>query len=195
MKKYVLLLTLCVVSICSSQEQPATFKLSKGSWLLGGQINYINQNSGSGSNNPLGVYPQIGHAIATNLVVGTYLGYFKDSSDKGIGLWPFVAKYYTVTKKLLFNLEGRAGYTIAKSRDSNFKSKTNEFSLFIIPGLTYRVHKKLAFTLNLGNVGYSKRTFKTQSDSMVLEDRRQYDNFVFNFRTANLGVGFVYLLN
>lgn len=80
MKKQIILLALCVASICSSQEKEG-FTIAKGNWLLGGSINYSTQKNKdiSGNTEITGtrfiVSPKVGYAINDNLVIGTSIDY------------------------------------------------------------------------------------------------------------------------
>ena len=210
MKKHITLLVLCAINLCYSQA-PSAFSISKNSWLLGGQVNYSTNKDEDVTNTQLLIAPRAGYAVANNLVIGLGLSYLKtkeetdsdlqfevfDTESNFLGITPYITKYYPITKALFFDVEARLSYFTGQTEDTSFESDTSIFSVSILPGITYSVHRKLAFTLNLGGLAYSKSTFNTKSSFFGPEEETQSEenNFGVDFQTANLSIGFIYLLH
>lgn len=213
-KKQIMLLTLFFIGLCSAQEKEEWFNIPKGNWVLGGVINYSTQNNEDISRDTettssrLIVSPKVGYAIHDNLVIGTSLDYLyvkgqiapeiqlrnTNSKSSFIGFSPYVTKYFNVTKALLFDVEGQISYSVGETENTDIAlvSDSSLISINIIPGITYSVHKNLAFKLNLGGLSYSR--FKTEIESDLFDVKEVQDSFGFNFQTSNLSIGIIYVI-
>lgn len=214
MKKQIVLLALCVASVCSSQEKEERFTITKGNWLLGGSINYSSQKNKDISGNTettgtrLIVSPKVGYAINDNLVIGTGIDYLHangqiapeiqfnnpNSKSKFIGVSPYITKYFSITKALLFDVEGQLSYSVGKTENTDIPLSLDStfLAINIIPGITYSINENLAFKLNLGGLSYSRFKAEIESDASCIKETQ--DSFGFNFQTSNLSVGIIYVL-
>lgn len=214
MKKQIILLALSVASICSSQEKEERFTIAKGNWLLGGSINYSSQKNKEVSANMetkdtrLIVSSKVGYTIKDNLVIGTSIDYlstngqiapetqFRTSNSKSetVGVSPYITKYFSITKALLFDVEGQLSYSVGKTENTDIPLTLDStfLAINIIPGITYSINNNLAFKLNLGGLSYSR--FKAEIESDVSDTEETQDNFGFNFQTSNLSIGIIYIL-
>lgn len=198
-----------------AQNQDNAFSIPKNTWVLEGQFSYSNETNKEIPDNSefkatrFLIAPSIGYAINNNVVIGSSIEYlysyseripvrqFLDDSKREssiFGLSPYITTYYNITNKLLLDLEGRIGYSVGKLKmeDLNFTFKSSLFSISILPGITYGIHKKLALKLNLGVLSYSRFNFEP---SGMPGFKSKDETFAFGFQTSNLRIGFIYLLN
>lgn len=219
-KLLTLLLFLSIVSFSqNNKDKNDLFLINKGGITYGGNfsIDFGNgkygdkPNSTSSDSFGFGVTPKIGFAVKNNFVLGfgiTYAysesnatnnsdGLTNNTNNNAAGVLFFLEKYYGLTKKLAFHIQGETSYrkihseiesvgnTDVTSYQSNFETKR----LFIgfRPGLTYSIKDNLWLQTNIGSLGYTNiRMNQNQAD-------RRVNSFGFNLNTSDFMVGLIYV--
>ncbi|MFS4484288.1 outer membrane beta-barrel protein [Hyunsoonleella sp. 2307UL5-6] len=214
MKFHIYLLALLTTTLIYSQEEEK-FTITKGTKEIGLSLNYSYQKSKEDGTdvNPVThnflVAPSVGYAIKNNLVIGAEVRFsaLRETTDVeasrrflgpdlqtyGIGFFPYIKKYFSISKALLFNLQGRVGYEAISQEDFNTNQtiEANQFSLGITPGFTFSLNNKLAFVADFGFIGYSS-TKNEDSRNFVRDSKRE--NFDIRFNASDLLVGLVYFI-
>ncbi|WP_083253274.1 outer membrane beta-barrel protein [Flavivirga aquatica] len=184
--------------------------MSKNKLTLGGSLNFDHNNTEneySNSKNHLwGINPDIGYAVNKNFILGIGAGFdfFKNKNEYSssnnvnyetkshrFSVFPYLRKYFSISEKLAFNLEGGLTFSIRWNENARIensiidmdKSTTISFSVGITPGITYQLFNKVYLYSNLGNIGY----FKNENERE--DEISKSDSFNFNAFTKNLNFG------
>lgn len=110
---------------------------------------------------------------------------------------PFVRKYFSINKKFLFDLQGGLGFSKGKIEDfkSNTKSKATSFSIYIKPGITYKLANRFALRASIGNLRYFSSKTSFEADNFRENGSTNKRNeFNFNFGLSNLFIGGIFIL-
>lgn len=210
MKTNLIIALLFVSSTVISQNSEEKFKISKNQWILGGTIGFNYQNSENPSSvnqklksNSFNVRPEIGYAIGDNLVIGITSGYGYGNS-KGedpnfenkrntYALASYIRKYFSVNKKLAFNLQGEISYSQSKQTIQQTNDLTNYsgkgFFIGIRPGITYGLSDKILLQTNFGSLGYSNS--KSTNNS---QETSKSNSFGLNLSTSDVYFGVLFVL-
>jgi hypothetical protein len=188
-------------------------QLSKGSVLLGGDLSwYSNKTTVTGVQDTKGnsgsFIVSIGKAIKDNNFVG--VNFIYSHTDGGYTMNEYgVALFYRIYKDLgkNFFLFGEAGveYNGSKQTDSypfypqETTMTTNTASIYLMPGLSYKISKKFLLELslpNLFNLNYysSKATTKGTPDQVSTLDSFSANASLTSNPLTNLTIGFRLLL-
>jgi Outer membrane protein beta-barrel domain len=203
----------------------ATAQIKKGAVLLGGQLGVYNSSSDYTSNTPPNT-PQnqknkganfgiaIGTAIKDNVVVGINGGYSSYKNENTVGITTltsttdqynfgvFYRQYKSLSRNFYFLGEAGIGYIGSKQTEKNTSvvndvtRKNSGVQLYLSPGISYQVSKKLQLEIlipNIVNAGYSKNKITSQVNNSA------QDNFYINTNLNgsplnNLAVGFRFIL-
>ena len=212
MKKLLIITFLLTFGLIIGQEKEENLNIQKGTWNLGGTFSLNNSNSEFNANTSknendqfyVGFYPQVGYAINNNLIIGLGLGYNYqnittyysgienyDSNQNTVVVFPYIKKYFNITEKLSFHLQGE--FSVSKTWIDNKSSITNNSNgtrnnLFagIRPGITYFLNKKFALETSIGALGYS--TGKNENDN----GEGKFNSFDLSFNSNNLLFGLSY---
>ena len=210
-----LMIVLLVSTFTFAQNSEEKFQISKSQWIVGGIMNFNSQDSENQyvtSNSEFKrhsffIKPDIGYAIDGNLIIGVMPGFnivnskFKESNDEfkglGISVTPYIRKYFSINKKLAFNVQGELMYSYQKDKNLNGNSTINTSdqidrnALFIgvRPGLTYNLTNKIYLNTNLGVLGFNSE--KSERDHGIIS---KYKSFIFNLSTSDLYFGVLVLL-
>lgn len=210
-------LMISAMGIVAQKKEVEQFRIKEGSKLIGGAINY-NQSKFTNNNDwsPIDNKEQTalinlnyGVALNDNVVLGLKASYImtrieatdydtngfsssQDTKNTNYIIGPYLKKYYPITKKLLFNVEGFAGLVKGKFEDFNYDSetKTNGYTLAIEPGLTLQISKKIALTANMGQIRHTSTEYS--NDDVDVDYKA--DNTIFNFGLDNLTLGAIIIL-
>lgn len=164
MKKNLQLLVLCIfISVA------ATAQIARGTVLLGGTLSgstYRQQfdNPADRTGRNLSFAPAIGLFVRENLAIGINTGWnsSKDEGDaytqtnRGAQLQLFARKYRSLGKGFYLFGEGGAGYS--RNRQENLTPERNmeeirkTFSVYLYPGVSYAVSRKLQLEASLNNL-------------------------------------------
>lgn len=215
MKTHLIIALLLVSSIVIAQNTEEKFNIPKNQWVLGGNVNFNHESSETEVSNSeskgssWSINPVVGYFIKENLVVGLRTGFnfgnyegVYDSGDnyerdfKGYNVSPYLRKYFSLSKKLAFNLEGGVMYSkrwddnSTENNSLNELNKSNSSSLFIgiTPGITYSLSNKVYLYSNLGNLGYYKNKWESDYETSTS------DLFSFGLFTQNLNLGLLFIL-
>lgn len=178
MRTILFVFSFIIFGTVTAQDINENFVIEKGSWSLGGDFNlswenYENRtNMYSSDYNRLGIdaRPQVGFAVGENLLVGIrgnfYFSDYKtfDAAEThfrayGVGAQPFIRKYYNITQRLLFNLDGALGYNYERQNnvvDSYTTRERHSFLAIVRPGLSYFISNNLALETSIGSFSYSR---------------------------------------
>ncbi|MFT3679975.1 MAG: hypothetical protein QM791_06860 [Ferruginibacter sp.] len=206
--KKTILITFAIISLNYVHAQ-----VEKGSTLIGGSVNFNTNKSEISANNytkssSWNISPQVGKAIKTNAIVGIQLNagaIINDYRPLGVplstkttvnnyGLGVFYRQYYPLSGKWMLFGDGSIGGTI-----SNGNTKSNDIkaanikgwsaSLNIMPGITYRVGKKVwleAALNNLANISYSSQKTENLSTTGEVQSTNKQTSFGANASISGL---------
>ena len=200
--------------------------IPKGKWMTSGtisvnffdnkttDINNDEEANGESDYINFNFTPKVGYSIAENWVAGIGLGYTysrnkgksfeKDSltshyqyTTNGYSINPFVRRYVSTGKKLLFFFQGETKYQYSKSKDiNNYPSENNDYhtsaNLFfigIMPGLNFFLNNHWALETTIGRAGYEYT--KSSSDSSNIHDQ-QSNNFFIDLDLSDVYFGISY---
>ncbi|AGC76885.1 opacity protein-like surface antigen [Nonlabens dokdonensis] len=177
MRTAIYLFTFLLTAITAAQEETTSF-INRGGYELNGSLSFstskINRENGfqSESRGTLIIFrPQLGYAVKNDFVLGLGLGFsYSESrnetanvddinSSTSYAITPFVKKYFNISKNFAFNLQGEIGYSLSSINSTNNQledNSSNEISLGIRPGISYRINEKLALQSQIGFLGYSQ---------------------------------------
>ena len=212
------LLLILFTTVIFGQGNEENFSIEKGVWSLEADFSINSRNSDffNESNNSsrkefgFSISPKVGYAINKNLILGLGLGYsyskFEIENENvqflgtdysrvnSIGFFPYVKKFFPVSKKLAFNLQGETSFTFSKNTFENSdnierESKNESFFIGIRPGINFSLTKNILLEANFGSVGYSH--ISGEIDGV---DNLESNSFAFNFSTSSLIFGMTLLL-
>lgn len=216
MKRLLLLVLLMgFTALYSQNSDDAKRIISKGTWNLGLQANLSlynidSHNSGSSVETDrlaIGLFPRIGYSFSDNWMVGVRTGYSRSKEDNDLSLGPilnesesktetltfapYVRRYGSLTKNLLFYVQGEAGY--AGSWSENIADQTNRstsesdrFYVAFRPGITFFVSQKLALESSFGILQYSSNKLETSGAETTT------NGFDFGLDSSNVLLGLSY---
>lgn len=216
MKKLFLLLTVAVIFSLATSAQ-----IKKGATFLGGQISFYNSNTdfNTAQSNQKNKYAyfnvSVGKALKENSVLGLYVSYghnkvdnfyngntFGNSKLDRYNVGVFYRQYKRLAKDFYIFGELGGGYLGSNQTDAdlngNNKVKYTQSGgeLYLTPGVSYRVYKKLQLELLIPQIaGIQYSVNKTTS----LANNSKQDKFQFNTNLnasllSSLGLGFRFIL-
>lgn len=214
MKKLLFITSLLVYGLTFSQEKEEPFVIKKGLWNVGGSVSYAYRKSENPSNfvnserkgYGFTINPKLGYFVSDNWELGLGLGYgynhskgqnsSSDYSSNRYSVSPFVRRYFSLSKNLLFDLQFGASYADNHSRQKNEnneidKDKGNSLFIGLQPGFTYFLNSKFALKANIGSFGYlkSKDTYNYTSANF---DEYTNETFSFLLSSSNIQFGVSY---
>ncbi|MCH4552941.1 outer membrane beta-barrel protein [Aestuariibaculum lutulentum] len=213
MKKLLFIASLLVYGLTFSQEKEEPFVIKKGLWNIGGNVSltkfkskepesFIPNRESFGFT----ISPKLGYFISDNWELGLGLGYgyyhyehqnnMYHNYSNSYSVSPFVRKYFSLSKTLLFDSQFGVSYTknyIRSENENGELSKDRESSLFVglQPGFTYFLNPKFALKAKIGALGYScsKREYNYTSDNL---DEYKSESFSFSLSSSNIQFGIYY---
>ena len=190
-------------------------QISKGAHMVGGSLGFGTQKltnwQGTESHTEKAtsftVFPAWGYAVSDNFVLGADLTFTQFSASpgsgnksyaKGGGL--FVRQYWEVLPKFYVFGQARAGvnfaeYNYGANTSMIYKEKTSQVLLYVTPGISYAVSKKLqleALFIPLFNFQYFKSDQFYRND--VKTSSKYYSVNTSLNNTSNLALGVRFLL-
>lgn len=218
MKQTSLLLVIIAIFSFSSSGQ-----IKKGSVLLGGQLSWNSYKLER--NTPQSDYKRnygnfsvsAGKTIKDNSVLGLYAGYgtgkeenynngftYFNSRSSNYNAGLFYRRYVKLARDFYFFGEAAGGYSGDDRTDiellSGNKTKTNRSGgeLFITPGISYRVYRKLQIELQIPRIANLQYTSsKTTAPTAAASYKEKAINFNTSLSTSllsSVGVGFRFVL-
>jgi len=210
---FALLLGFATLQAQNSDEDKRT--IPKGTWNLGVDANlnsYSSESQGDASSIEtdrfsVGLFPRVGYAFSENWMVGLRTGYNRtkvendlnqqpnfnqsESKTEALTFAPYVRKYCSLGKNLLFYAQGEAGYVGSWSEnitDENNRStsESDQFYVAFRPGITFFVSQKLALESSFGILQYSS----SKSEGNGVETTS--NGFDFGLDSSNVLLGLSY---
>ncbi|MGY6648892.1 outer membrane beta-barrel protein [Wenyingzhuangia sp. IMCC45574] len=211
--KKIALALLCFLSLSVfAQEQNSDYSfISSGSKLIAGSIAYANNKTKSevedSTTHTTNLNLNYGYALQDNLVIGLNTIYsitridggrsdfFGNQEDTRLDIYNisfYLRRYYKITNRLLFNVEGQAGILKGKIEDFNIPSeiKTNGYNLTLEPGITFQLTPRFGLIASFGNISFVHMEFSSDE----IEADRETDAFNFNLGIDNLALGAILVL-
>ncbi len=212
--------TLLTIVLLFSFSFIASAQFNKGDLLVGGQLGYGSNKSSNGispdtKNNGGNFSLSLGKALSSNSVFGFSLGYSPSSQSNYFTNFGYVnykyntysvGVFYRVYKTLAkdFYIFGSAGIGYQRTTTSGKDSTGNEFisgsgnggSLSFVPGLAYRVSKKVFLEISIPQLFSASYTNQKTTQSGVTSSQDQF-NIGANLSSntlSNLGIGFTLVL-
>ena len=207
MKKILLLsfVCFCIVSIANSQ-------INKGSILLGGGFNFLNNKETIGNpnqkENSTGFTPAIGVAIKQNLLIGIQFIYAyskntitssPDYKNNVYGAEIFLRKYLVLGKS--FYLFGQTDLYYRHSKYTYdyityaTEQKDQSIGIGFYPGISYAVTKRFHLEIGLANlVSFEYSNHKYVNAGVTTENRHGEFFNVAASSLSNLTIGFRFFL-
>jgi hypothetical protein len=218
MKMIFLLSTVITIFNLTSSAQ-----IKKGSVLIGGQISYADAKSHYNSTQPdqknkSAVFNiSAGKALKQNKVLGIAISYSHFNYDNNNGnidynvnsdrynFDVFYRQYKKLAKDFYIFGELGGGYFGGNQTDtdipSNNKTKYTEsgVGLFLTPGISYRIYKKLHLELLLPQIAGVNYSVQKRSSLTNIQNNSKQNQFSFNTNLnasllSNLGLGFRFVL-
>ncbi|EMY81621.1 hypothetical protein pgond44_07210 [Psychroflexus gondwanensis ACAM 44] len=184
MKTSITLLLILFTSIISGQDDKEQFSIEKGTWSIEADFSINSRNndffnptfSSDSKFFNFSVSPKIGYAISKNLILGLGLGYgYSKSEDENenqqilrtttstsnsFGISPFVKKFFPISEKVAFHLQGETRFAFGKntfenSDNSERESRNESFFVGIRPGINLSLTKNILLQANFGSFGYN----------------------------------------
>src|SRR5690606_36522948 len=111
-----------------------------------------------------------------------------EAKSHAISITPYIRKYFSLTERFAFHLQGEVMFAHQKDKDINNENVINApisavgdaFFVGLRPGITYSLTNKLYLNANLGRLGYNKN--KWNRDNQISKN----DSFNFNLSTSDL---------
>jgi hypothetical protein len=199
-------------------------QITKKSILLGGQIRYASSKleysdfSNNSKSNQGTFDVSIGKAFKENVIYGFNASYGSVSSKNNYYSYPyyynsklnsysfglFRRDYEKLGKDLYFFTEAGLGYTYQKSTYSdsiqniNSTGKGSQTKLYLTPGLSYRIYKKLQLEIiipDILSINYNYTNFNYNTSNSNTKQNNFYFNSSLNSSVlSSLGVGFHFIL-
>lgn len=208
MKKKVIVMSLLWLGFVSyGQEKSGNFEIKKGSWLLGGSIGHVNENSIDEYNDNererrLDFSPEIGYAFDKNNIFGLELHYdnldyvdsdYGDSEYKSFGIVAFVRRYFPLHPKLAINLQGEMGFHNGDMKGEGMRQDLDTFVIGIRSGLTFLLTEKVALKTTFGFLGHQSIDSSYTSD-FYGEGTYEKTKFTANLNFSKMDIGVVFIL-
>ena len=150
MKKFLLTAIVAVVSLAANAQFWAGGSLNAGTsktTLDGNDLETVNT---------IGIKPTVGYTLTDNLDVALELAFKHSDSYKsnqnGFGFSPFAR--YTFVKSGNFKVFADGGFSYANIHTSGVEDNTNLWEIFVRPGISYDLTKKVFLTATVGNLNY-----------------------------------------
>jgi len=180
-----LIFTIIILTSLNIQAQESSFPIKEKTWSIGGggslrfnQTEYDAERSRKVFG--LNLRPNAGYAIQENLILGLGLGYSynetttedsvnnRDQTANGVGVFPFIRKYFNLNNKFAFNLTGELGYEYSWGKNytvgDGYESSANSFQASVRPGITYFVTNNIALEAQLGGIFYNHTSRKIDGE-------------------------------
>lgn len=179
-------------------------QFSKGTKYVGGNLTYSNSkadftNSNTPSTSIFSLNGQLGYFVNDSWAVGPVINYFsfnrpnlnpvsnlfEDSRIMGYAGGLFARKFFSISEKLFFSMEGK-GLVGNINRDVNpsfYEERSTRVYLSIKPAFTFMPNQKWGFDASIGEIFY-----ESNWNANYLENR----NFQINFGQINLGVNYFF---
>ena len=181
-------------------------QISKGTWLLGGDLSFgSNSSTNSVVNTPttqsnyFNLTPRVGWFISNNLVIGLSPSYSSGSqkttgnnagttTTSGFAIAPFVRYYKPLNEKWAIFAEFNGigvNFSSSKFEGNNapniIETSSQGYSLgiFVRPGVTYFISPKVGIEASLGSLGYGFSHTKTKgknTNQQPLEQEMVYNS-------------------
>lgn len=147
----------------------------------------------------MGLYVGYGHAKSDNYYNGSY---YANTKQDRYNLGVFFRNYKKLAKDFYFFGELGAGYNGSKQTDVNLPGNSQVrytqagAELYLTPGISYRVFKKLQLELVIPQIaglqyGVTKMTSQTSNSK---QDQFQFNTNLNSSLLSNLGLGFRFVL-
>lgn len=199
---------LLVAGFGLAQDDLDNFTIQKGQWNLEGSFS-INSNQRDVEQNGLensttdsfsfSISPELGYAVADNLLVGLGVSYAYSESDfnqtsenrttdsNSFGFNSYVEKFFPIHADFALSLKGEVSYSFGKQTNERSSGTTeSDFDSFFVglrPGINYFVSERVFLQANFGVLGYE--SFKNEDDQAVNENRA----FSLNLSSSSLLFG------
>jgi len=199
---------LLVASFGFAQDDQDNFTIQKGQWNLEGSFS-INSSqrdtdssdfeNSSSENFNFSISPELGYAVADNLLVGLGVSYSysksefnqvtddRTSESNSIGFSPYIEKFFPLNADFALSIKGEARYSFgnstSESNSNTSESDSNSFFIGFRPGINYFVSDQIFLQANFGALGYE--SFKNEDDLNVNEN----NSFGLNLSTSSLFFG------
>lgn len=205
--------TITIFFLCYSFITSA--QINKGSLLLGGDFSAYTE--GQENNNlkskisGINISPLVGKSIKQNLVLGGYftVGFTNNDGINGIvgfdenifSVGSFIRKYGVISKNFFGFIHSNLGFTSDNTKfDNNGYLKNKTVSLNVVPGISYKVSKKLHLESGLRDVfsmGYTSQKSKADNSGVInySKSNTYFISSSLNNFTSNLYFGFRLLLS
>jgi hypothetical protein len=188
-------------------EKSDNFEIKKGSWLLGGSIGHVNENSYDEYNDnererTLDFSLEMGYAFDKNNIFGMELHYnnsdyidsdYGDSKYKSFGMVVFVRRYFSLHPKLAINLQGEMGFHNGDIKGVDVREHLDTFVMGIRSGLTFLLTEKIALKTTFGFLGHRSTDFTHVSD-FYEEERYTETKFTAILNFSQMDAGIVFML-
>jgi hypothetical protein len=201
-----------------NQDDKEQFTIEKGTWSLeadfsinSGHNDFFNETVVIDSKDfSFGVSPKIGYAISENLILGLGFGYAYSKSENEneneqilrttsstsnfFAISPFVKKFFPVSEKIAFHLQGETRFTFGKNNfensDNTERESRNE-SIFvgIRPGINLSLTKNILLQANFASFGYTYSSGETDGIQ-----NSETNSLSFNFGSSSFMFGMIILL-
>ncbi|MEO9512493.1 MAG: hypothetical protein ABJN84_09535 [Flavobacteriaceae bacterium] len=202
------------------EQKKNKLAIEKGTWNLAGNFSFgfSDQNlnyadSSTDQNSSFASFaPALGYFIATDIQLGLGGGYgFRNDNTQFVGgvqttdmdyrrntftLYPFVRKYFGLSKNFALYLQAEGRYDRSKIEQKttngdilNADSSSDSLFMGIRPGLTFFVSNNFAFETGLGSVGYETASYNTNSNTTSESDG---NSFNLNLSSSDLIFGLSY---
>lgn len=200
--KNLLLIAVFFAAVATShaQDDAENVFITKGTYELGGSFSLgfnkseIKDVDSENQNFFMNISPNLGYAIKDNLLIGLRTGFNYseatrsfdgnlDFATRGYSFAPYLKKYFSITEKFAFSLQGEAGLGFASSDDR----RSTQLQIGVRPGLNYRLSNRLAFNTQIGFLGYNNE--KTEGDNGF---ERNSNRFNVTLNNADFLVGINY---
>lgn len=193
MKKLLLLFALISLNPFFSKAQETQFPIQPKTWSIGGSGSFTisedkdYQTPSKRMDLGFNLRPNAAFAIGENLMLGMGLSYFynensvfgtdltrREFSAEGLGIFPFVRKYFDLNNQFGFHLTGELGYE--RSWLNNYSNIDNDptnnaYSASIRPGVTYFITKHIALEAQTGGIFYTHSSRVENDESVYKSDR------------------------
>ena len=150
MKKFLLTAIVAVVSLAANAQFWAGGSLNAGTskkTFDGNDLEKVNT---------IGINPTVGYTLTDNLDVALELSFQHLDSDtsnsNAFGFSPFAR--YTFVKSGNFKVFADGGFSYDNKHKSGKEDNTNEWEIFVRPGISYDLTKKVFLTATVGNLNY-----------------------------------------
>lgn len=179
-------------------------QFSKGTKYVGGDLMYYSNNLDYGATNSpssktFSTNVQMGFFLNDSWAVGPVVNYissnrpsinpvtnlFESSKINGFAGGLFARKFFTITDKFFFSLEGK-GLIGNLSRDENaamFNEGGTRLNISLLPAFTFMPNQKWAFDAGIGEISYRSNWYANYINEQ---------NFNINLGQVNLGVNYFF---